>query len=86
MWQPQWYHLEDKSEDNRDTLDIPVPSKSPSTLNCSTDYQTKASFLQILGLKSVPVPVRQGIIAKHSNYISNDWSSLKINNNNDRHF
>lgn len=59
IWPPQWYYLKDKRED-KVTLDIPVPCKSPSILNSSPDYKTKTNFLEVLGLKTVPAPVRQG--------------------------
>lgn len=58
VWHPQWSEV--KEEMKTEDLDIPVPSTSPSTLNSAPDYQKKANFLQILGLKSVSRQLRNG--------------------------
>ncbi|XP_045460956.1 uncharacterized protein LOC123671254 isoform X2 [Harmonia axyridis] len=47
-----------QSEKKVCSLNLPVPSKSPSVLNYSTDYRKKSNFLQVLGLNTVPARVR----------------------------
>lgn len=51
---------ETQSEKKVCSLNLPVPSKSPSILNYSTDYRKKSRFLQILGLNTVPAKIRDG--------------------------
>lgn len=59
-WQPCRKVLDDNCKE--DTLDLPVPSQSPSVLNSIHDSQPKNHFLKILGLRSVPSHFRDGII------------------------
>jgi hypothetical protein len=58
-WQPAWNVSVDAGEERLVPLNLPVPLQSPSVLNSLPDYRMKSNFLQILGLRNVPVQTRQ---------------------------
>ncbi|XP_018335742.1 uncharacterized protein LOC108744461 isoform X2 [Agrilus planipennis] len=58
-WLPNWYYpVDEKEKNNSVTLDLPVPSTSPSLLVSAPDFPMKTDFLQQLHLKTVSLPVR----------------------------
>jgi hypothetical protein len=82
-WQPAWNVSVDAGEERLVPLNLPVPLQSPSVLNSLPDYRMKSNFLQILGLRNVPVQTRQGeilslisILQTSSSLVLQNWKRL----------
>lgn len=58
-WQSPWKCLEESKSKINDTLDLPVPSQSPSVLNTTSDRHHKNDFLQLLELRTVSPIIRE---------------------------